>query len=107
MISPLSRNLDPDISSAIRRNPSSVPIKQELRQLQREDRAEELMERLWDYAKAANKFAKKKIGLTFDPDVTELLLFAMYHTDREKNADRLKALFKKQQWKALKQSEIG
>ena len=75
-----------------------VPMKERLEALRASGSADEMMRLLKDYADSASRFAKKKIGLTFDPEITKLLLFAMEKTGRGEEAKTLRAAFEKQKW---------
>ena len=83
-----------------------MPMKDRLLELRAEGKAQEMMDLLDDYSFCAKYFAKRKIGLTFDRDLSSLLLYAMYSTGHKEEADHLKSAFKQQKWVPLPETRI-
>ena len=77
------------------------PKKPELMELYRNHEYEKLFEELNEFYVFASRLRRKKIGLSFDPDIDEMLIYCMYSTGRVKESDEYSKLIAKQNWKPV------
>lgn len=77
------------------------PIKDELMELYRKHDYEELFKELNEFYVIVSHLRRKKIGLSFDKDIDQMLVYCMYSTGRIKEADSYLKLIRKQNWKPV------